>query len=197
MKRIVVGITGASGSIYSKRLIQELLEKDIYVHVICTENGKKVMKYETSLDIEQWVSELKSKYAHIKLEDINDLFSGVASGSYKFDAMIILPCSMGTLAEISNGLSRNLLCRAADVALKENRKLIICPRETPLNAIHLENMLKLSKLGVTILPPMPGFYHKPKTLEDLVDFVVGKILDYLSIENTLFEKWDDKINDKI
>lgn len=191
MKKIVVGITGASGSIYSKRLIEELLKKEIYVHVICTENGKKVMKYETSLDIEQWVCLLKAEYEHIKLEDINDLFSGVASGSYKFDAMIILPCSMGTLAEISNGLSRNLLCRAADVALKENRRLIICPRETPLNAIHLENMLKLSKLGVTILPPMPGFYHKPKTLEDVVDFVVGKILDNLSIENTLFEKWGD------
>ena len=191
MKKIVVGITGASGSIYSKRLIEELLKKEIYVHVICTENGKKVMKYETSLDIEQWVYQLKAEYEHIKLEDINDLFSGVASGSYKFDAMIILPCSMGTLAEISNGLSRNLLCRAADVALKENRRIIICPRETPLNAIHLENMLKLSKLGVTILPPMPGFYHKPKTLEDVVDFVVGKILDNLSIENTLFEKWGD------
>ncbi|MBC8062905.1 MAG: UbiX family flavin prenyltransferase [Clostridiaceae bacterium] len=191
MKKIVVGITGASGSIYSIRLIQELLEKKIYVHVICTENGKKVMKYETALDLEEWVNELKSKYNHIKLEDINDMFSGVASGSYKFDAMIILPCSMGTLAEISNGLSRNLLCRVADVALKESRRLIISPRETPLNAIHLENMLKLSKLGVTILPPMPGFYHKPKTLEDLVDFVVGKILDSLSIENKLFEKWND------
>ena len=191
MKKIVIGITGASGSIYSKRLIEELLEKEIYIHIICTENGRKVMKYETSLDIDQWVCELKSKYNHIKLEDINDLFSGVASGSYKFDAMIILPCSMGTLAEISNGLSRNLLSRAADVAMKENRRLIICPRETPLNAIHLENMLKLSRLGVTILPPVPGFYHKPKTLEDLVDFVVGKILDNLSIENELFKKWED------
>jgi 4-hydroxy-3-polyprenylbenzoate decarboxylase len=191
LKKIVVGITGASGSIYSKRLIEELLKKQVYVHVICTENGKKVMKYETSLDIEKWVCQLKAEYENIKLEDINDLFSGVASGSYKFDAMIILPCSMGTLAEISNGLSRNLLCRASDVALKEKRRLIICPRETPLNAIHLENMLKLSKLGVTILPPMPGFYHKPKTLEDVVDFVVGKVLDSLSIENTLFEKWGD------
>jgi flavin prenyltransferase len=191
LKKIVVGITGASGIIYSKRLIEELLHNGVYVHVICTENGKKVMKYETSLDIQQWIIDLKNKYAHIKLEEINDLFSGVASGSYKFDAMIILPCSMGTLAEISSGLSRNLLSRAADVALKENRRLIICPRETPLNAIHLENMLKLSKLGVTILPAMPGFYHKPKTLENLVDFVVGKVMDSLSIENKLFEKWDD------
>ena len=191
MKKIVVGITGASGSIYAVRLVEELLKHGFFVHIICTENGKKVTEFETSIDINEWTQELKKKYNCIKLEDINDLFSGVASGSYKFDGMIILPCSMGTLAEISNGLSKNLLCRAADVALKENRKLIIVPRETPLNAIHLENMLKLSKLGVTILPAMPGFYHKPETMEDLINFVVGKILDSLSIENVLFKKWED------
>ncbi|AOT69625.1 UbiX family flavin prenyltransferase [Geosporobacter ferrireducens] len=190
MKKIVVGITGASGSIYAKVLIEELLKRGIYTHVIFTDNGKKVMQYETSLDIEKWMKLLKEKYNHIKAEDINNLFSGVASGSYKFDAVIVLPCSMGTLAEISNGLSKNLLCRVADVALKENRKLVIVPRETPLNAIHLENMLKLSKLGVTILPAIPGFYHKPETLDDLVNFVVGKILDNLSIENELFKKWE-------
>ncbi|MDF2532605.1 MAG: aromatic acid decarboxylase, partial [Clostridia bacterium] len=96
---------------------------------------------------------------------------------------------MGTLAEISNGLAKNLLCRVADVAMKENRRLVIVPRETPFNAIHLENMLKLSRLGVTILPAMPGFYHMPETMEDLIDFVVGKVLDSLSIENNLFKKW--------
>jgi flavin prenyltransferase len=191
MEKIVIGITGASGSIYSVKLIEELLKRGVFVHIICTENGKKVMKFETNLDIDEWIKELREKYNHVKLEDINNLFSGVASGSFKFDAMIILPCSMGTLAEISNGLAKNLLCRAADVALKENRKLIIVPRETPLNAIHLENMLKLSKLGVSIIPAMPGFYHKPKSMEDLINFVVGKILDSLSIENTLFKKWKD------
>lgn len=191
MKKIVIGITGASGSIYAKRLIEELLERDIFVNVICTDNGKKVMKYETSIDIDIWIDKLKTKYSHIKLDDINDLFSGVASGSNKFDAVIVLPCSMGTLAEISSGIAKNLLCRAADVALKENRKLILVPRETPLNAIHLENMLKLSKLGVTILPAMPGFYHNPASMEDLVNFVIGKILDNLSIENSLFTKWED------
>jgi 4-hydroxy-3-polyprenylbenzoate decarboxylase len=191
MKRIIIGITGASGSIYAIRLIEELIKKEVFVHIICTESGKKVMKFETSIDIDDWVKELGSKYPHIKLEDINNLFSGVASGSIKFDSMIILSCSMGTLAEISSGLAKNLLCRAADVALKENRRLIIVPRETPLNAIHLENMLKLSRLGVTILPAMPGFYHKPQSMEDLVNFIVGKILDSLSIENTLFKKWED------
>ncbi len=191
MIKIVVGITGASGSIYAKRLIEELLKKDIYTHIICTDTGKKVMKYETGIDLEQWVEELSKQYGHLKLEDINNLFAGVASGSYKFDAVVILPCSMGTLAEISNGLAKNLLCRVADVAIKENRRLIMVPRETPFNAIHLENMLKLSRLGVTILPAMPGFYHMPETMEDLIDFVVGKVLDSLSIENMLFEKWRD------
>ncbi|HYF81594.1 MAG TPA: flavin prenyltransferase UbiX [Clostridia bacterium] len=189
MKKIVVGITGASGSIYAKRLIEELLSKGIYTHIICTDNGRKVMEYETSIELEKWVQELKRQYSHVQLEDINNLFAGVASGSYKFDAAVIIPCSMGTLAEISNGFAKNLLCRVADVALKESRKLIIVPRETPLNAIHLENMLKLARLNVTILPAMPGYYHMPQTLQDLVDFVVGKVLDCLSIENTLFKKW--------
>lgn len=189
MKKIVVGITGASGSIYAKRLIEELLEQEIYTHIICTENGRKVMKYETGIDLVEWLESLQKTYANFRLEDIDNLFSGVASGSYKFDAAVILPCSMGTLAEISNGIAKNLLCRVADVALKEKRQLVIVPRETPFNAIHLENMLKLSRLGVTILPAMPGFYHKPQTLEDVVDFVVGKVLDCLSIENNLFTKW--------
>jgi flavin prenyltransferase len=188
--KIVVGITGASGSIYAKRLIEELLKKDIYTHIICTDTGKNVMKYETGIDLEKWVEELSKQYNHLKLEDINNLFAGVASGSYKIDAAVILPCSMGTLAEISNGFAKNLLCRVADVTLKENRRLVIVPRETPFNSIHLENMLKLSRLGVTILPAMPGFYHMPETMEDLINFVVGKVLDSLSIENTLFKKWE-------
>ncbi|PKM94804.1 MAG: aromatic acid decarboxylase [Firmicutes bacterium HGW-Firmicutes-1] len=189
MKKIVIGITGASGSIYGKRMVEVLLEMGYELHVICTDNGKKVMQYETGTDLVAWIGSLKEKYASIHLEDIEDMFSGVASGSYPYDAVIILPCSMGTLAEISQGYAKNLLTRAADVALKENRKLILVPRETPLNAIHLENMLKLSRLGVTLIPAMPGFYHHPETVQDLVDFVIGKILDYLSIENNMFKKW--------
>ena len=189
MKKIVVGITGASGSIYAKRLIEELAKKDFLVHVIATDKGKQVFKYELSLDLKLWISELN--YPNVKLEDNQNLFAGVASGSHGFDAVIVMPCSMGTLAEISHGLSRNLLCRAADVALKEGRKLIIVPRETPFNTIHLENMCRLSKVGATIIPAMPGFYHHPQTLEDLVDFVVGKVLSYLNIEHQLFNKWED------
>lgn len=191
MKKIVVGITGASGSIYAKVFITELLKRGIYTHIVFTETGKQVMEYETSSKVDEWIKELKKEYSYVQIEDINNMFSGIASGSYKFDAVVILPCSMGTLAEISNGLAKNLLCRVADVALKENRKLILVPRETPLNAIHLENMLKLSKLGVTMIPAMPGFYHKPETLEDLINFVVGKVLDNLLIENALFKKWED------
>lgn len=191
MKKIVVGITGASGSIYAKRLIEELVILKIETHVIATAVGESVFEYETNLVFRKWIDELSEAHPHLKRHEINNLFAGVASGSHKFDAVIILPCSMGTLGEIAHGLSRNLLTRAADVALKEKRKLIIVPRETPFNSIHLENMLTLSKNGVSILPAMPGFYHKPKTMEDLIDFVVGKILDHLDIENKLFDKWED------
>ena len=189
MKKIVVGITGASGSIYAKRLIEELASKGYLVHVIATDKGKQVFKYELSLDLKQWIQELNQPT--VKLEDNQNLFAGVASGSHGFDAVIVMPCSMGTLAEISHGLSRNLLCRAADVALKEGRKLIIVPRETPFNTIHLENMCHLSKVGATIIPAMPGFYHHPQTLEDLVNFVVGKVLSYININHNLFKKWED------
>ena len=182
MRKIVVGITGASGSIYAKRLIEELVKKDIYINVIATEKGKQVFKYELSMDLDKWIK--------ITLENNDNLFSGVASGSNKYDAVIILPCSMGTLAEISYGLAKNLLNRTADVALKEGRKLVIVPRETPFNTIHLENMCRLSKMGASIIPAMPGFYHHPKTIDDIVDFLIGKILDYLNIENNMFKKWE-------
>ena len=195
MKKIVVGITGASGSIYAKRLIEVLIEEDIQINVVATEKGKQVFKYELSLSLDNWIKDLSSTHSNIKLEDNNNLFSGVASGSNKYDAVIILPCSMGTLAEISYGLSKNLLCRAADVALKENRQLIIVPRETPLNSIHLENMLRLSKMGAAIIPAMPGFYHHPSSIEEIVDFLIGKILDYINIENKLFKKWEDRKNE--
>lgn len=191
MKKVVVGMTGASGSIYAKRLIEELVSLGIETHVMATTTGESVFEYETDLTFREWVDELSRKYPYLKRYEINNLFAGVASGSNKFDAVIILPCSMGTLGEIAHGLSRNLLTRAADVALKEKRRLVIVPRETPFNSIHLENMLTLSKNGASILPAMPGFYHKPETMEDLIDFVVGKILDHLDIENQLFKKWED------
>ena len=195
MKKIVVGITGASGSIYAKRLIEVLVNLGIQTNVVATEKGKQVFKYELSMDLDTWIRELSLQHKNIKLEDNDNLFSGVASGSNKYDAVIILPCSMGTLAQISHGLSQNLLCRAADVAMKEGRKLVIVPRETPLSTIHLENMHRLSSMGVAIIPAMPGFYHHPKSIDELVDFLVGKILDYLNINNELFKKWEDTTNE--
>lgn len=191
MKKVVVGITGASGSVYAKRLIEELLEVGIQTHVIATQTGEKVFEYELEQNLRVWIEELQTQYDYVKLEEIDNLFAGVASGSHAFDAVIIVPCSMGTLAEIAHGLSRNLMTRAADVALKERRRLVIVPRETPFNTIHLENMLTLSKTGASILPAMPGFYHKPESLEQAIDFVIGKILDHLSIENNLFKKWEN------
>jgi len=191
MRKIIVGITGASGSVYSKRMVEYLLENQIFVCLIATENGKKVFSYELDLDFDLWSSGLKEKNENYSEEDINNLFAGAASGSYNFDSIIILPCSMGTLGKIANGISSNLLTRAADVALKERRDLILVLREMPLNQIHLENMLKISKCGGTIMPAMPGFYHKPQTKEEIVDFVVGKILDYMKIGNNLFDKWGE------
>ncbi|MBM7542071.1 UbiX family flavin prenyltransferase [Amphibacillus cookii] len=189
MKRVVVGITGASGSVYGKKMVEVLLENNIETDLILTDTAKQVIAYELNLSVQDWLAKLKKDYKHFSLNENDNLFAKVASGSYHFDAAIILPCSMGTLAEISHGLAKNLLCRVADVALKEKRSLVIVPRETPLNAIHLENMLKLSQLGASIVPAMPGFYHHPSTMTDLIDFVVGKILDHLSIENDLFKKW--------
>lgn len=196
MKKVVVGITGASGSIYARRLIEVLVGMGIETHVVATEMGKSVFEYEIGMSLQAFIKECvaqkgveEKKQSLVVLEDCNNLFAGVASGSHAFDAVIILPCSMGTLAEMAHGFSKNLLTRAADVALKERRPLVIVPRETPLNAIHLENMLTLTKAGASILPAMPGFYHHPETIEDMINFVVGKILDHLQIENQLFKKW--------
>lgn len=189
MNKIVIGLTGASGSIYCKRLVEDLLTTGYAVHLIATDMGAKVFSYEIKQDFLSWTTALKASHEKFVLEDIGNLFAGVASGSYAYDAMVVLPCSMGTLAAIANGMSTNLLTRVADVAIKERRKLVIVPRETPFSSIHLENMLKLSNVGVSILPAMPGFYHHPTSVDEVVDFVVGKIMDHLKIENNKFEKW--------
>jgi 4-hydroxy-3-polyprenylbenzoate decarboxylase len=187
--KYIVGITGASGSIYGIRLIEELLKSGNEVHIIITASGKKVMTYETEYDLnslKQHLDTISNKYV---FQDIDNLFAPKASGSFKTDGMIIIPCSMASLGEIANGASKNLLGRSADVCLKERRKLVVVPRETPLSTIHLKNMLTLSEAAAVILPAMPGFYHKPKTLSEAVDFVVGKVLDTLEVENNLFKKW--------
>ena len=195
MRRYIVGITGASGSIYGVRLIEELLKEDTEVYLVITNNGRKVLEYELEINFENWVKNINKSKGELKLCDIDDMFSSIASGSFKSDGMVIVPCSMGTLSKISNGISDNLLIRAADVMIKEKRKLILIPRETPLSSIHLRNMLFLSNLNVLIMPPMPAFYEKPKTIEDIVNVTVGRILSSLNVDNELHHEWGTT-NDK-
>ena len=196
MKNIVVGITGASGSIYGLRLIEELLRAEKQVSVLLTNAGRQVLAFETGLELsenpQECLQQLKNHFNagdNLKHYGLNDFFVPVASGSSAPDAVVICPCSMGTVGRIAAGLSDNLLERVADVALKEDKKLLLVPRETPFNQIHLENLLRLSKAGAQILPAMPGFYQQPETVADLVNFVVGKILDNLGVEHQLFKRW--------
>lgn len=194
MKKIIVGLTGASGSAYFLRLIEVLLEYEIQIHVIASEHGSQVLTYETGVILEEQIKVWNEKNPDttITLENNNNMFSAVASGSYRCDAMIIIPCSMSTMGEIANGITKSLITRAADVMIKEQRKLVIVPRETPLSTIHLKNMYELSKVGVTILPAMPGFYNLPQTLDDIINHIVGKALDCIGIDNNNYKRWKGK-----
>lgn len=189
LKRIVVAMTGASGVIYGIRFLETLseLRGDIEIDLIISKVAENIIRIETEYD-PSYVKSLATR-----VFNPGDLTAPIASGSYLFEAMVIIPCSTKTLSAIAYGYSENLITRAADVALKEKRKLILVPRETPLSPIHLENMLKLARLGVVILPACPGFYHGPKKISDLVDFIVGKVLDQLGIEHDLFERWSGEI----
>jgi 4-hydroxy-3-polyprenylbenzoate decarboxylase len=198
MKQIVVAVTGASGSIYGLRLTEELLRVDCRVTLLLSKAGLDVLRYETGLEWEGTISARKQLMRDYfggskRLEhyDEKDLFAPIASGSSAPDAVVVAPCSMGTAGRIAAGMSENLIERVADVALKERRDLILVPRETPLNQIHLENLLALCRAGAHILPAMPAFYHRPKKVEELVDFVVGKILDGLGIRHKLFQRWGE------
>lgn len=188
-----VGITGASGAQYGVRLVQELLTQSYKVHLVLTEAAWQVFKEELQLDTRDRDKVLTELFTpntgELHIHSLHDYAAPIASGSYLTNGMIIIPCSMGTLSGIAQGASGSLLERAADVMLKEQRKLVLVPRETPLNQIHLENMLKLSKVGATIVPAMPGFYHLPKTLDDIIDFLVGKVLDSAGVEHKLFTRW--------
>ena len=181
--RLVIGITGASGAIYAKRLLDILSEKDVEVDVIITAPGKYTIKHELGLTSDELEKLATASW------DIADIAADVASGSQLRDGMVILPCTMDMVAKMAHGISDNLLLRCFDVMLKENRKIIIVPRETPLHEIHLENLLRLKRLGVTILPPVTTFYHNPTSILDLVDFIIAKILDQFNIPHTLIERW--------
>jgi len=178
--RVVVAITGSSGSVYGVRLLRALQGEKV---LIVSETGRQVLEYETKMKIEEVRVFADRYYAD------NELFAPVASGSVHFDAMIVAPCSESSLAKIAGGIADTLITRTASVALKEGRKLILVPRETPVNAIMLENELKLARLGVVILPASPGFYGMPQSVEDMVDFVIGKVLDQLGQPNDLYRRW--------
>jgi 4-hydroxy-3-polyprenylbenzoate decarboxylase len=180
---LIVAITGASGVVYGKRLLEALRGKRVETHLIVSKAAEKVIEHE----LETTKRELEKLASHAY--DAEDLTAPIVSGSFKTDGMVVIPCSMKTLAGIAHGYSENLILRAADVTLKEKRKLILVPRETPLNVVHLKNMLDLASQGAFIVPAMPAYYHKPKKIEDLIDFVVGKVLNLLGIEHRLFESW--------
>ena len=180
--RIVVGITGASGSPYAVSLIEQLAEEH-EVLLVASETAKQILLDESEMEygeLEKLASESFDNF---------DLAASICSGSHQFNAMVIVPCSMTTLAKLSCGIGDNVITRAGSVCLKERRKLIIVPRETPMSSIQLENMLKLSRDGVIVLPAMPGFYGQPETVDELVDFIVGRILDQLGVENRVGVRW--------
>ncbi len=191
MSRYIVGITGASGSVYGVRVIEGLLKEGHTVHCIMTHNGEKVMAYELEKDVKSIIEGFEAFSGTFILHDNEDMFSSVASGSFRTDGMIIVPCSMGTLGKISAGITDTLLVRAADVMLKERRSLVLVTRESPLNSIHLENMLKLSRAGADICPPVPAFYDRPKTLDEVINFSVGRLLSRLGVENNLYTPWTE------
>ena len=173
---ILIAITGASGIPIAVKLLNVLKEKNIKTELIISKAAEQVLLTESNISLGDLQQLATTCY------DMNDLTAPPASGSYKIDGMIIVPCTMKTLAAIANGYSDNLISRIADVMIKERRRLILVVRETPLNAIHLENMLKLTKLGVVIFPPIPSFYHKPKTVDEIVNHTIGRILDQAGIE---------------
>lgn len=198
-RHYTIALTGASGSLYGIRLIEVLLAAEARIGFLLTEAGRQVLNHETDL---QWDAAIASRQAQV--EDffgssrieclaVDDIGAAIASGSAAPSGMVVVPCSMGTAGRIAAGLSSNLLERGADVMLKENKPLVLVPRETPLNGIHLENLLRLSRAGAIILPAMPGFYHRPESITDLRDFVVGKIMDQLGLAHQLFPAWQPAV----
>lgn len=193
-KRWIVGVTGASGICYARRLIECAAERVDELHVVFSDAALRVLADEEGVKLSP--AKLSAKtlcgkpISNVIFHSLRDIGASIASGSTVFEGMAIVPCSMATLGAIANGAAQNLLHRAAEVTMKEGRRLIIVPRETPLSAIHLENLLKLARLGVSVIPAMPGFYHRPKTIEQLVDMLVMKILDQMGLPNNLVERWD-------
>ena len=197
MKKIIVGITGASGAILGERLVRFLLEGGHEVHAIISPSGAAVFEEECGIplgepgDVPKNFLKHYGKKGKLFASRADDFGARVSSGSAKIDAMVIAPCSLSTAAAIAHGLTLNLIHRAAGVSIKEKRPLVLVPRESPLSPIHLRNLLTLSEIGVHIVPATTAFYHKPKTVEEIVDFTIGRVLDLLKIEHKLFKRWKE------
>jgi flavin prenyltransferase len=186
---VTFGITGASGAPYAVRLLRALNDSGTPVRLIVSGYGLRLLAEESGIDGVDALRAATGDWSRVELYDSLDRGATPASGSAPSAGMVVCPCSMGTLASIAAGTSRNLVERAADVALKERRPLILVPRETPLSLIHLENMTRLTRAGATIMPAAPGFYHRPKSIEDMVDFVAARILDHLGVEHGIGKRW--------
>lgn len=181
---IIVAITGASGVIYGLKVLEALHDLGKETGLVMTDPAKIILDYELGLE-EKHLKSLATEYY-----EADDLTASINSGSCLFESMVIVPCTMKTLSAIAHGYANNAVTRAADVSLKERRKLVLVPRETPLRSVHLENMLKVSNEGGIILPAMPGFYHRPQNMDDISNFIAGKVLDVLNIDHDLFKRWD-------
>ncbi|GAA6204601.1 flavin prenyltransferase UbiX [Thalassotalea sp. SU-HH00458] len=196
-EKITIAITGASGSLYALRLIECLVAADHQLYILCSSAARVVFDTEVGLKLPSspdaagkvLTEKFNAKEGQITFFGKEQWFSPVASGSAAPKKMVVCPCSTGTLAAISQGMSDNLIERAADVVIKERGQLILVPRETPFSTIHLQNMLSLSQMGVTIMPAAPGFYHNPESINDLIDFMVGRLLDHLNIEQKIMPRW--------
>jgi flavin prenyltransferase len=186
--RLIVAITGGSGVIYGIKMLEILKNLELESHLVISKWGDRNIKIETDKAIE-YVKSLATK-----CYDNDNMAAAISSGSFKTDGMAIVPCSMKTLSSIANGYDDNLISRSAGVCIKESRRLVIVPRETPLSKIHLGNMIKLVEIGVIILPAMPGFYHRPKSIDDLITHIVGKILDQFGIKHNIFRRWGEADN---
>jgi flavin prenyltransferase len=184
VKRLIVGITGATGSIFGVRLLEALKAAGVETHLVLSRWGQRTVEHETGLTFADL--EARASVVH----GSGNMAATISSGSFRTDGMVIAPCTMRTVATIAHGNGENLVHRAADVVLKERRRLVIVPRETPLSEIHLENLLKLARMGVAIVPPMPAFYNKPATLDDMVEHIVARVLDQFDIDAAFARRWD-------
>ncbi len=198
LSRYIVALTGASGVIYGLKLIAELLQRDHEVHLVVSEPAALVLAQEMGWSSVKPLETTLSDYlpaGKLYFYQNSEIGARIASGSFVTEAMLIIPCTMSTLASVANGMSNNLIERAADVMLKEKRPLILVPRETPLSSIHLRNMLRLADMGVSIVPAMPAFYHRPNSVDEMVLFMVGKVLDLMKIPHDIFRRYDGVLVD--